>query len=167
MNANLPSTCEQPWMRWALVLAGIYNLVWGAAVILYPNALFSLIGMEPPRYPQIWQCVGMIVGVYGVGYLLAARRPLRHWPIVLVGLLGKLLGPIGFADAVYRGTLPLLFGATIVTHALLWWLRFAWILISARRAHLENVASQRESLDAFSGSENSPSTNRAVEVAKR
>ena len=41
---------------------------------------------EFPRYPQIWQCVGMIVGVYGVGYLVAASDPLRHWPIVLVGM---------------------------------------------------------------------------------
>jgi small multidrug resistance pump len=49
--------------------------------------------MELPRYPDIWQCVGMIVGVYGVGYLIAAFDPLRHWPVILVGLLGKVLGP--------------------------------------------------------------------------
>ena len=40
--------------------------------------------------------MGMIVGVYGIGYLIAARDPRTHWPIVLVGLLGKVFGPIGF-----------------------------------------------------------------------
>ena len=49
--------------------------------------------MEVPRYSFLWQCVGMIVGVYGVGYLAAAAAPLRHWPIVLVGFLGKSVWP--------------------------------------------------------------------------
>ena len=43
--------------------------------------------------------VAFVATVYGVGYAVAARDPLRHWPIVFVGLLGKILGPIGFAQA--------------------------------------------------------------------
>ena len=45
----------------------------------------------------------MIVGVYGVGYATAALDPSRHWPVVLVGLLGKIFGPIGFLSAVVGG----------------------------------------------------------------
>jgi hypothetical protein len=115
-------------MWYVLVAAGIYNLAWGAAVIAFPSALFRFAGMELPRYPQIWQCVGMIVGVYGIGYLIAATDPLRHWPIILVGLLGKLFGPIGFVAALLRGDLPLAFGVTIVTNDLIWWGPFAAIL---------------------------------------
>ena len=67
------------WCRQVLVAAAIYNLVWGAAVIIAPLTLFRWAGMELPRYPEIWQCVGMIVGVYGIGYWIAAsvvfRRP--------------------------------------------------------------------------------------------
>jgi hypothetical protein len=121
-------------MRSTLILAGVYNLLWGAWVILFPLALFGWTGMEPPRYPQIWQCVGMIVGVYGVGYLLAARNPVRHWPIVLVGLLGKTLGPIGFLGAALRGELPWAWGATVVTNDLIWWVPFGAILFEAARA---------------------------------
>ena len=61
------------WMKWTLIAAGIYNLMWGAWTVLMPEALFRWAGMEPPRYPEIWQCVGMIVGVYGIGYIAAAR----------------------------------------------------------------------------------------------
>jgi hypothetical protein len=57
----------------------------------------------------------MIVGVYGVGYAAAALDPLRHWPVVLVGLLGKIFGPTGLLSAVLGGTLPLSFGLTILT----------------------------------------------------
>ena len=124
------------WMRVTLVLAAAYNLVWGAWVIVFPNALFDFAGMPAPNYPQIWQCVGMIVGVYGIGYLIAASDPRTHWPIVLVGFLGKVLGPIGFLEALVRGDFPLRFGATIVTNDLVWWVPFGLILWHAwKRRH--------------------------------
>ncbi len=133
--ANVAATSAPGWARKWLIAAGIYNLVWGAAVVLFPSLLFDFASMEQPLYPQIWQCVGMIVGVYGIGYLAAARDPLRHWPIVLVGLLGKIFGPIGFAQAVLTGALPVAFGATILTNDLIWWIPFAMILWLAARAH--------------------------------
>lgn len=120
--------------RVVLWIAAAYNLVWGALVVLAPLAPFRWAGLEPPRYPEIWQCVGMIVGVYGIGYGLAARDPYRHWPIVLVGLLGKIAGPIGFVDAALSGRLPWVAGWTIVTNDLVWWLPFGAILVGARRA---------------------------------
>ncbi len=120
-------------MTWVLVAAAAYNLVWGGWVMLFPLMGFELAGLAPPRYPQIWQCVGMIVGVYGVGYAIAALNPMRHWPIVLVGLLGKVLGPIGFLDAAVRGTLPWAVGWTIATNDLIWWVPFAMILYRAWR----------------------------------
>jgi hypothetical protein len=120
-------------MRTVLIAAGIYNLVWGAAVVALPGLLFAWAQMEPPRYPMIWQCVGMIVGVYGIGYLAAAGDAYRHWPIVLVGFLGKVLGPIGFLGAALRGDLPWAWGATIITNDLIWWVPFALMLHGAYR----------------------------------
>ncbi len=131
-------TADRPfWARLTLYLAAAYNLVWGASVILAPQALFAWAGMEPPRYPEIWQCVGMIVGVYGVGYWIAASNPFRHWPIVLVGLLGKILGPLGFLQAVMNGALPWKWGATILTNDLIWWVPFVAILYQALRYHTD------------------------------
>ena len=121
------------WAKNVLVAAAVYNVFWGGCVIVAPLALFRWAGMEMPRYPQIWQCVGMIVGVYGIGYWLAARDPFRHWPIVLVGLLGKILGPIGFLNAAISGDLPWAWGATIITNDLIWWIPFASILWLAFR----------------------------------
>lgn len=136
------------WMRGVLLAAAAYNVVWGAFVVLFPFALFRLLGMELPNYPQIWQCVGMIVGVYGVGYTIAALDPLRHWPIVLVGLLGKILGPIGFLAAVARGELPVSFGLTILTNDLIWWVPFALILLGAYRHTRKEPALNEASSDA-------------------
>lgn len=121
------------WMRWTLRLAGLYNVAWGAAVVVAPFWLFDFANMPRPNYPGIWQCVGMIVGVYGVGYWCAAADPLRHWPIVLVGLLGKIFGPIGFIGAVISGEFSPWFGVTIVTNDLVWWIPFTVILWRAAR----------------------------------
>jgi hypothetical protein len=130
-----------PWARRWLWAAGIYNLAWGALVIAFPNLLFDLCGIERLNYPEIWQCVGMIVGVYGVGYIIAAGDSRRHWPIVLVGLLGKIFGPIGFATALMKGTFPPAFGLTILTNDLVWWVPFALMLKDAA-AHGSNLPHQ-------------------------
>jgi hypothetical protein len=118
-------------MKGWLLAAAAYNMLWGTTVIAAPEMLFHWAGMEIPRYPQIWQCVGMIVGVYGVGYAIAAFDPLRHWPIVLVGLLGKVLGPVGFVIALAEGVFPWRFALTILTNDLVWWIPFAGILWAA------------------------------------
>ncbi|MFT4515657.1 MAG: small multidrug resistance pump [Planctomycetota bacterium] len=129
MNQEAPRWAK----RW-LAAAAIYNLVWGAFIVLSPGTLFEWCQMEQPRYVPIWQCVGMIVGVYGVGYAIAASNPIRHWPLVLVGLLGKVFGPIGFIEAAWTGQIPLQFGWTILTNDLLWWPAFGRILWIAWRA---------------------------------
>lgn len=123
------------WMcRW-LVAAGIYNLSWGGLTVLLPGWLFDLTGMDRPNYPFIWQCVGMIVGVYGIGYLAASADPVRHWPIILVGLLGKVFGPVGYAFGVMQGDVPPAFGITLPTNDLVWWVPFGMMLWHAWRVH--------------------------------
>lgn len=128
---RVSSSPRENWMRTALGLAAVYNITWGTIVVVAPGAFFSLAGLPAPNYPQIWQCVGMIVGVYGVGYALAAIDPLRHWPIVLVGLLGKILGPLGFAVAWARGELSSAFAVIILFNDVVWWVPFVLILRAA------------------------------------
>lgn len=122
------------WMRWTLRAAAAYNIAWGGFVVLLPGLPFQWAGMEPPNYPEIWQCLGMVVGVYGIGYAIAAQDPLRHWPIVLVGLLGKILGPLGMLWSLASGALPLAAGLVCITNDLIWWIPFSLILYHAYRS---------------------------------
>lgn len=123
----------KPWMSAVMWAAAAYNLAWGAVVVLDPGLLFRWAHMPPPNYPAIWQCVGMMVGVYGVGYAIAATDPPRHWPLVLVGFLGKLAGPLGFLYYAAKGNLPWRAGWVNVTNDLIWLIPFALILRAARR----------------------------------
>lgn len=118
-----------------LFAAGIYNILYGAYLVLFPKHFFEITGMDLPRYIEFWQCIGMIVGVYGLGYIIAARDYIKHYPIVLVGFLGKIFGPIGFAGALYQQTLPIEFGFMIIPNDLIWWIPFFLMLKKAYQAH--------------------------------
>lgn len=131
-------------MRAWLLAAGSYNLAWGAIAVSVPHWMLGVLRVVPAGADtglegatvaaQLWACIGMIVGVYGVGYLVASRDPARHWPIVLVGLLGKVLGPTGFLIAAVRDQLPWSMGFTILTNDVVWWAPFCMILWHAARA---------------------------------
>ena len=118
-------------MKNVLRVAAVYNLAWGAWVVLFPQHFFALVGMEPMNHPMVWQGMGMVIGVYGIGYWWAAQDPVRHWPIVAVGLLGKLLGPIGFFINYFSGQVPFGFFYTLITNDFIWWIPFVVILKKA------------------------------------
>jgi hypothetical protein len=109
---------------WFYAAAG-YNLLWGIAVILFPRAGFDLVGIPLPHPPdltlQLWQCIGMFVMVFAIGYFCAGRDPLRFAPFILIGALGKVFGPVGFAWGWWQGKMPGAVGWTIITNDLLWW----------------------------------------------
>ena len=113
--------------------AAVYNAAWGAVMVLFPGWFFGVVGMREPEYLALWQVVGMLVGVYAPAYWWVARFPSRHRHLVLIGLLGELLGPIGFAWSAASGQLPVAFGLTILTNDLIWWPAFALFLRDAAR----------------------------------
>ena len=52
------------WMSAVLLAVAVYSVLWGGFVVLFPFAVFRLVGIELPNYPQIWQRIGL----YSVGY---------------------------------------------------------------------------------------------------
>lgn len=92
----------RPW----LLAASAYNVAWGSLTVLVPTAVWDLIGAPAPNYLGIWQVTGLFVLLFGLAYWWAARDPFRHRHLVVIGLIGKILGPIGFAWAVAPATCP-------------------------------------------------------------
>lgn len=115
-------------------LAGAYNLAWGAYSALDPQWLFRFSGMPPMNYPEIFACLGMVVGVYGFLYWQVAREPERGFSIAAIGLLGKVLGPIGLAQLIWSGAWPARSVVLCVTNDFIWWVPFALYLRDAYAA---------------------------------
>ncbi|HEY4259843.1 MAG TPA: hypothetical protein VGM98_06780, partial [Schlesneria sp.] len=121
------------WIPRVLNAAAIYNLAWGLFTLFFPLLLFRWVGMASPNYPSILQALGMVIAVYGIGFAIAARDPVNQWPLVFVGLLGKVFGPIGFVYAVAIGDLPWWWGINILTNDLIWWIPFTALILYAIR----------------------------------
>jgi hypothetical protein len=112
-------------------LAGAYNLLWGGFTVFNPQWLFRFAGMPLSNYPEIFACLGMVVGLYGILYLEVARRPECGWLLAAVGLLGKLLGPIGLFPLIVSGQWPIRSAVLCLTNDLIWWVPFTLYLRTA------------------------------------
>ncbi len=104
---------------WFWLAAG-YNVLFGLVATLFPDSLLLLLTDQPISARPLLQCIGMIVGLYGIGYALVAKDPNRYGAFAVIGLIGKILGPIGFAWSVYSGALPMKFGLLNLTNDVIW-----------------------------------------------
>ncbi|MEO6445139.1 MAG: SelL-related redox protein [Gemmatimonadaceae bacterium] len=121
------------WLRVTLVAAGVFNLLWGAWLIAAPAWIFTSLDLAQPNYPLMWQGIGLLVAIHGGGYLIAAGNPVRHWPIVFLGLLGKVLAPAGVAWGAMQGELPWRAAGFTLANDVVWWVPFAMLLWYAAR----------------------------------
>lgn len=118
--------------RAVFAAAGLYNIAWGVYTALDPQWFFRFTGMEPLNHPEIFACLGMVIGLYGILYLEVARLPERGWLIAAVGLAGKVLGPIGMVMLIVSGDWPVSAIVMCVTNDFIWWIPFALYLWDAR-----------------------------------
>lgn len=128
MSPLLP---RRRWHRAVFVAAGVYNILWGLFSAAFPQWLFHFADMPLLNHPQIFACLGMVVGLYGVIYLEVARVPERGWLPAAVGFVGKVLGPIGLAQLILTGVWPVQTVVLCLTNDLIWWVPFALYLYDA------------------------------------
>jgi hypothetical protein len=114
--------------RFLFTLAGFYNIAWGIFTSLNPQWLFRFSKIPDINYPQIFQCLAMVIALYGLLYWEVARLPEQNWRIAAVGLLGKILGPIGMTYMITTHRWPPRIMILCLTNDLIWWLPFALYL---------------------------------------
>ena len=123
-------------------LAGAYNLGWGAYSALDPQWLFRYAGMPLSNHPEVFACLAMVVGIYGFLYWQVARDPEHGAAIAAVGLLGKVLGPIGLAQLIGHAPLAMKSMILCVTNDFIWWIPFVLYLYDCRNARRETSAAR-------------------------
>ena len=117
--------------RATFVVAGVYNMVWGLYAALDPQYVFRFAEMTPMVHPQIFACLGMVVGLYGLIYLEVARAPERGFVLAAVGLVGKVLGPIGMVFLVATQQWPAAALVLCLTNDFIWWVPFGLYVIDS------------------------------------
>jgi len=122
-------------MRLALLAAGVYHIIFALWVNLWPYQAFDFLNLQHPNHPMLWRVLGMLSGTLGIGLLIAAKDPVRHWVIVLLGLIKSLATTVFVSAAVLNTELPASAMAILAIDDLIWLPFFSLILWAAIRAH--------------------------------
>ncbi len=125
-----------PWMRYLLWFAGCYNLLVGLTLVVFYHEAFktlNLFGEKPPLMLFV-QLVGLLVGLFGAGYIIVARNPVENRNVLLLGLLSKALGSVLGVGYVVLGRLSLGFLVLLFFSDIIYLPPFAVILRRLYRA---------------------------------
>ncbi len=125
-------------MRYVLLVAGAYNVLLGLNMVLLPSRSFAPLGLSEPELLLFVQLVGLMVGVFGVGYLMVARWPLENRGVLLLGLIGKALVAVLGLAYVALGKVPPVYLFVVLFSDVIYLAPFALIL-----RHLQRVAAER------------------------
>jgi hypothetical protein len=117
-------------------IAAVYNIAWGVTVSLFPNLFFDIFHIERINYPFVMSGLGMCIGLYGYGYWVVSCDLRKHPELVILGFLGKTIGPVGWLWTVLTTPLPLRTMWTNVFNDLIWIPFFiAYFIWYRRHAH--------------------------------
>jgi small multidrug resistance pump len=118
----------QTWMRYVLRFAGCYNLLAGLNMLVFYHEMFKTLGLPKPEVMLFVQLVGILVGLFGVGYLLVASNPIENRNVLMLGFWSKALGSVLGIGHVARGNLPLMFLVVLFFSDIIYLPLFAIIL---------------------------------------
>ena len=116
-----------PWMRFVLRFAGVFNLLAGASMIVLYREGFKMAGQTVPELALPVQVMGIMVALFGVGYLCVAARPVQNRDLLLLGFLSKALCAALALAYVIGGQLPWHSAVTLVFTDLIYLPPF-WII---------------------------------------
>lgn len=96
-----------------LRFAGYYNIVAGICMVLFYHEGFRALGVPKPEFVLPIQLVGVLVAVFGVGYLIVWRSSVENRNILLLGFFSKLFGPLLAVAHILAGNLPMMMLAVL------------------------------------------------------
>lgn len=123
------------WMRIVLVTGGLYHLLFALWAILCPMHALGWFDCTAPGQPLLWQMFGVISAILGLGLMIAAKNPIQHWPIVLLGFIVSIVAIVMIGSAVFNGELPATALIMLGVNDIIWLPFFGLILWAALRAH--------------------------------
>ncbi len=118
----------KPWMRNLLRFAGCYNLLVGINLTVFYHEMFKTFGLPKPNLIMYVQLVGILVALFGAGYLMVASRPLENRNLLLLGFLSKLLGSMLGTGYVLLGKMPPVF-LFVLAFSDIVYLPFFWVIL--------------------------------------
>ena len=98
-----------PWMRYLLRFVAVYNVLAGVVMLIFYHEAYKAMGLKKPDLNMPLQLVGILVGLFGVGYWMVANRPVENRNLLVLGFWSKALGSVLGIYYVTLGKLPPVF----------------------------------------------------------
>src|SRR5262245_1999884 len=138
------------WMKFVLRFVDVYNVLAGLHMVVMYHETYKMIGMDKPEKGMHFpiQLVGILVGLFGVGYYMVARNPVENRNILLLGFWSKFLGSCLGTFYVIRGLLPPTFVLLYFFSDIIYLPPFYVILRRLNRIAAENRARARAGASA-------------------
>ena len=107
------------WAKPLLQFAGMFNILAGLSMICFYHEGYKLLGISKPELIMPVQVMGILVSLFGVGYLIVASNPVENRNILVLGFLSKAISSLLALYYVAVGPLtlsfvPVLFFADII-----------------------------------------------------
>ena len=83
-----------PLARWMVLLlrfVGTFNILAGLCMIAFYHEGYRMLGVPKPSLVLPIQVVGILVGLFGVGYHLVASHPVENRNLLMLGFWSKAL----------------------------------------------------------------------------
>ena len=135
---------NQNWIKTLLNTAGIYHIIWGLSVILFPTFYFDLIQIPHPNYIELWQWMGLFSSIFGIGFIIISNNPMHHWPLIFIGFSLKICSIIGFLIGYFKGHLVGSVFNMNILNDLIWAIPFGIILY---KVYMENYVLDEEIIE--------------------
>jgi hypothetical protein len=84
----------------------VYNVLAGLSMLVFYHEAYKMMGIDQPDVKMPLQLVGILVGLFGVGYWITASNPVENRNVLMLGFWSKLLGSCLSGYYVARGKLP-------------------------------------------------------------
>jgi hypothetical protein len=94
------------WMKFVLRFVALFNIGAGLFMLIGYHETYEIIGMPKPERSFPIQLVGILVGLFGVGYYLVAKNPVENRNVLALGFWSKFLGSCLGTGYVLMGKLP-------------------------------------------------------------
>ncbi len=107
-------TTLRPWMRRLLGFAGVFNITAGISMVVFYHEGYKLLGIPRPEIVLPVQIMGILVALFGVGYLLVAQNPVENRHILALGFCSKALSSALAISYVANGQMPLIFLPVVI-----------------------------------------------------
>ena len=104
---NPTQKISRVWVRGVALVGGIFYIFVGLALLFAPVWFFETIGNFPPFNRHYMGDLGGFILPIGIGLLIAARDPARHWTLVGVVVAANVLHAINHIYDAIIGQEPL------------------------------------------------------------